>query len=80
MAHRIRYTMTQEPLSSKVQGTIEIDEAYVGGKLRKRQPQAVKPGERQQDRVSPVSNKAACRFCFAAQWSCAISPCGARHR
>jgi hypothetical protein len=58
MAHRIRYTMTQEPLSSKVQGTIEIDETYVGGKLRKRQ-QAVKPGERQQDRVSPVSNKAA---------------------
>lgn len=59
MAHRIRYTMSQEPLSSKLQGTIEIDETYVGGKLRKRQPQGVKPGERPQDRVSPVSNKAA---------------------
>lgn len=35
MAHRIRYTMTQEPLSSKLEGIIEIDETYVGGKLRK---------------------------------------------
>src|SRR5579872_776624 len=35
MAHRIRYTMTQEPLSSKLTGVIEIDETYVGGKLRR---------------------------------------------
>src|SRR5437588_2713348 len=34
MAHRIRYTMTQEPLSSKLTGIIEVDETYVGGKLR----------------------------------------------
>jgi transposase-like protein len=34
MAHRIRYTMAQEPLSSKLNGIIEIDETYVGGKLR----------------------------------------------
>jgi transposase-like protein len=34
MAHRIRYTMTQEPLSSKLKGVIELDETYVGGKLR----------------------------------------------
>ena len=34
MAHRIRYTMSQEPLSSKLNGIIEIDETYVGGKLR----------------------------------------------
>jgi transposase-like protein len=32
MAHRIRYAMTQEPLSSKLGGTVEIDETYVGGK------------------------------------------------
>lgn len=32
MAHRIRYTMKQEPLSSKLKGTIEVDETYVGGK------------------------------------------------
>ena len=34
MAHRIRYTMSQEPLSSKLDGIIEVDETYVGGKLR----------------------------------------------
>jgi transposase-like protein len=34
MAHRIRYTMTQEPLSSKLTGIIEVDETYVGGRLR----------------------------------------------
>jgi len=57
MAHRIRYTMSQEPLSSKLQGVVEIDEAYIGGKLRT--PYAVKPGQRAQDRPSGVSNKAA---------------------
>ncbi|MGA9021292.1 MAG: IS1595 family transposase, partial [Terracidiphilus sp.] len=30
MAHRIRYTMTQEPLSLKLDGIIEIDETYIG--------------------------------------------------
>src|ERR1700722_5666241 len=59
MAHRIRYTMSQEPLSSKLTGIIEIDETYVGGKLRVHQPQTIKPGQRPKDRLSPVSNKAA---------------------
>src|ERR1700733_251847 len=36
MAHRIRYAMTQEPLSSKLDGIVEIDEAYIGGKRRAR--------------------------------------------
>src|SRR5438105_144628 len=58
MAHRIRYTMAQEPLSSKLNGIIEIDETYVGGKLRIG-PQSVKPGERPKDRPAPSSNKAA---------------------
>jgi len=34
MAHRIRYGMMQEPLSSKLdklQGTVEVDETYIGG-------------------------------------------------
>ncbi len=31
MAHRIRYAMTQEPLSYMV-GTVEADETYIGGK------------------------------------------------
>jgi transposase-like protein len=57
MCHRIRYAMTQEPLSSKLSGTVEIDETYVGGKLRVG-PLAVKPGERPQDRRAGVANKA----------------------
>jgi len=43
MAHRIRYTMKQEPLSSKLSGTVEVDETYVGGK-RKRTEQRGRPG------------------------------------
>ncbi|HTU47138.1 MAG TPA: IS1595 family transposase [Bryobacteraceae bacterium] len=35
MAHRIRHAMTQEPLSSKLDGVVEIDEAYIGGKRRR---------------------------------------------
>ena len=58
MAHRIRYTMSQEPLSSKLQGTVEIDETYVGGKLRIG-PYNTKPGERPKDRPQVSSNKAA---------------------
>jgi transposase-like protein len=42
MAHRIRYTMTQEPLSSKLPGIFEIDETYIGGKLRKSRTDAGK--------------------------------------
>jgi transposase-like protein len=34
MAHRIRYAMSQEPLSSKLTGTIEVDETYIGGKRK----------------------------------------------
>lgn len=32
MAHRIRYAMTQPPLVDKLQGIIEADETYIGGK------------------------------------------------
>jgi len=34
MAHRIRYAMSQEPLSGKLKGTVEVDETYIGGKER----------------------------------------------
>lgn len=34
MCHRIRYAMTQEPLRSKLSGIVEVDETYVGGKVR----------------------------------------------
>lgn len=58
MAHRIRYSMTQEPLSSRLKGIVEVDETYIGGKLRIG-PQANKPGERPKDRPAPTANKAA---------------------
>jgi transposase-like protein len=57
MAHRIRYAMSQEPLSSKLNGVIEIDEAYIGGRRRNRQSTQVKPGQRAQDRLSPTAEK-----------------------
>jgi transposase-like protein len=57
MAHRIRYTMTQEPLSSKLQGVIEVDETYVGGKLR---VGSYKPGDNyRRKHLAPTANKAA---------------------
>lgn len=58
MAHRIRYSMSQEPLSSKLTGIIEMDETYIGGKV-KFGPHANKPGERPKDRPSPFQDKAA---------------------
>ncbi len=36
MAHRIRWSMTQEPLSSKLDGIVEVDDTYIGGKRRTR--------------------------------------------
>lgn len=32
MCHRIRYAMTQEPLSEMLNGTVEADEVFIGGK------------------------------------------------
>lgn len=36
MAHRIRYMMSQPSFKSKLKGTVECDETYVGGKTRGR--------------------------------------------
>lgn len=33
MAHRVRYGMSQEPLRTKLKGTVEADETYIGGKV-----------------------------------------------
>jgi len=35
MAHRIRYAMQQPALKEKLTGIVEVDETYVGGKVRK---------------------------------------------
>ncbi len=56
MAHRIRLAMAQ-PSKEPFGGIVEMDETYVGGKL-KLGSMAVKPGERPKDRLSPVANKA----------------------
>ncbi len=58
MAHRIRWALTQEPIKGALGGIVEVDETYIGGKLRVG-PQVTKPGERPKDRPSPTSNKAA---------------------
>ena len=58
MAHRIRYAMTQEPLSSKLNGIVEVDETYIGGKTHFG-PLATKPGERPKDRPAPFAGKEA---------------------
>lgn len=36
MCHRLRYAMGQEPVRSKLRGTVEVDETYVGGKHKNR--------------------------------------------
>lgn len=48
--------MSQEPLSSKLAGVIEMDETYIGGK-RKFGPHSTRPGERQKDRPHPFAGK-----------------------
>src|SRR5438874_1040255 len=35
MCHRIRYAMEQSPFRERLQGTVEADETYVGGKPRR---------------------------------------------
>jgi len=43
MAHRIRYAMQQEPLSSKLDGVVEVDETYIGGKIKRRNNPSNRP-------------------------------------
>ncbi|HEY6272420.1 MAG TPA: IS1595 family transposase [Terriglobales bacterium] len=57
MTHRIRHAMRQDGMLAPLSGTVEVDETYVGGKLRSG-PQAVKPGERPKDRPAGTANKA----------------------
>jgi transposase-like protein len=55
MAHRIRYAMTQEPLSSKLDGIVEIDEAYVGGKKRhKNKASNMQPPMTEEERIKAI--------------------------
>src|SRR5690606_34921497 len=36
LCHRIRFAMTQEPLAGLLNGIVEADETYIGGRPRKR--------------------------------------------
>lgn len=56
MAHRIRWALTQPPIKEKLSGIVEIDETYIGGKMRTG-PHAVKPNERPRDRLPAIANK-----------------------
>lgn len=58
MAHRIRYAMTGE-LPDQMNGVVEIDETYIGGKPRAHVPHAAKFGERAQDKPFLHERKAA---------------------
>src|SRR5688572_26928834 len=58
MAHRIRYALTGE-LPEQMNGVLEVDETYVGGKRRNKQTQARKMAQRQQDMLGPFADKQA---------------------
>ena len=58
MTHRIRYAMEQRP-DSPFYGPVELDETYIGGKIRTGSQAVNKTGERPKDRLSGTSNKAA---------------------
>ncbi len=56
MAHRIRWALTQEPIKGMLSGIVEMDECYIGGKLKTgaRLPDT---GERQPDIRHHLENK-----------------------
>jgi transposase-like protein len=58
MAHRIRYALTGE-LPEQMNGVIEVDETYVGGKRKNKPAKVRKAGERKPDQLGPVADKAA---------------------
>src|SRR5579872_2913921 len=59
MAHRIRYAMTQEPLSSKLTGVVEVDETYIGGRLKTGPYKDARRGRgRPKARLAGIDNKA----------------------
>jgi hypothetical protein len=56
MVHRLRYAASQDPMAEQLTGIIEVDEAYIGGRLRL--PKRVN-GKRPVDTPSAVDNKQA---------------------
>jgi transposase-like protein len=55
MAHRLRYAMSQEPLASKLAGTVEADETYIGGKYKPKQHEPRRKGPRLENKIGVVA-------------------------
>jgi transposase-like protein len=43
MGHRIRWAMAEPAFASQLQGTVEVDETYIGGKVRRSNKKQFKP-------------------------------------
>jgi transposase-like protein len=43
MAHRIRYAMQQPAFQERLQGVVEVDETYIGGKVRRSNKRQTRP-------------------------------------
>lgn len=69
MMHRVRYAMTQEPLSSKLDGIVGIDEAYVSGKRRPKNKPSNAPKK-------PISEEQRTKNIFKKEpgWAKGINP------
>jgi transposase-like protein len=55
MAHRLRYAMTQTPLVEKLQGIVEVDETYIGGRLKGPNRGANRKGPRMENKIGVVA-------------------------
>ena len=69
MAHRIRWALTQEPIKEALEGIVEVDETYIGGKLRIGS-QAMKPGERPKIALSELRTRKLSSRSYSA-----VAPC-----
>lgn len=54
MAHRIRHAMAVGPEAPKLEGIVEVDESFVGGKPRKRNKQGHRPGQQGKSKKTPI--------------------------
>jgi hypothetical protein len=54
MAHRLRYAMTQTPLVEKLQGIVEVDETYIGGRKKGPNRGANRKGPRMENKIGVV--------------------------